>query len=138
MSLSRPLALASILLVGCDPIDPMPPDQPCREAGYAIANRTLSCTGNAELSQTRYDRFRKEFTCIEWAPDDPRYSIDFGPEDLFGCAYVLSSLPCELVDLYGNDLDTWLRTTDTCALVVELEGVDTSHLIEGADTGAGQ
>lgn len=130
------LAVAGVALTSCDPIDPMPPDQACREAGYAIANRTLTCTGNATLSQTRYDRFRKDFTCIEWEPDDSRYTVDFGPEDLFGCAYVLSNLPCELVDLYGDDLDTWLRATDSCALVVELDGVDVSHLIDGSDTGS--
>jgi len=124
-------------LTGCSPIDPMPPDQPCREAGYAIANRTLTCSGNADLAQKRYDTFEKDYTCIEWKTTDPRFNHEFGPEDLFGCAYVLSNLPCELVDQYGNDIEAWLMTTDSCALVVELEGVDTSHLIP-EDTGGGQ
>jgi hypothetical protein len=135
-----PLGLLAVWMVSCSPIDPMPPDQPCREAGYAIASRTLTCTGNAELSQSRYDTFRKQYTCIEWETTDPRFTSEFGPEDLFGCAYVLSNLPCELVDQYGNNLDAWLTTTDSCALVVEMEGVDTSHLIpsDTGDTGGGQ
>lgn len=135
-----PIVLSLLVLAGCSPIEPMPPDQPCREAGYAIASRTLSCTGDAKLSQDRYDSFRKDFTCIEWETTDPRFDVDFGPEDLFGCAFVLSNLPCELVDQYGDDLDAWLAATDSCALVVELEGVDTSSLIPGdtGDTGGDQ
>ena len=126
------------MATSCLPIDPMPPDQPCLEAGYAIASRTLECTGNAKLSQDRYDAFRKEFTCIEWDVTDPRLGLDFGAQDLFGCAFVLSNLPCELVDEKGDDIEAWLLSTDTCALVVEMEGVDTSHLLSDPDTGGGQ
>jgi len=46
-------AVASALLGGCDPIEPMPSDLPCREAGYAIAARTAQCTGDAALGQAR-------------------------------------------------------------------------------------
>ena len=112
----------------------MPPDQPCKEAGYAIASRTLSCTGNAELAQKRYNRFERDYACIEWQATDPRFNTEFGPEDLFGCAFVLSNLPCALAYAYGNNLDFWLSATESCALVVELAGVDTSHLLSD-DTG---
>lgn len=83
--LSLRILLPLLLLGGCDPIDPMPPDLPCREAGYAIAARTAECTGDAQLGQERYDAYRAEFECIEWSPDDPELMDTAGPaaEDLF-------------------------------------------------------
>ncbi|MFO0006047.1 MAG: hypothetical protein ACK559_33475, partial [bacterium] len=51
----RIIALSGALLGGCDPIEPMPSDLPCREAGYAIAARTTQCTGDAALGQARYE-----------------------------------------------------------------------------------
>lgn len=117
----RPLA-ALVLLVACAPITTMPPDLPCREAGYAIAARTAQCTGDAALGEARYAAFREAYTCIEWSPDDPQLT-DTGAlthaEDLFSCAFTLRNLPCELVEELGDDLDAWLALDPGCTWVVE-------------------
>lgn len=114
-------------MVGCgDPIQPMPEDLPCREAGYAIAARTVQCTGDAALGQARYDTFREEYTCLLWAADDPRLQDptvwDTGPAkphpaDLFSCAFTLRNLPCELVAELGDDLAAWLAQDPGCTWV---------------------
>lgn len=108
-------------LGGCAPIKPMEPDLPCREAGYAIAARTAECTGDGELAQARYEQFRKEFECIEWKGDDPRFDETGGPEaeDLFSCAFTIRNLPCETVKELGGDLSAWLATDPGCSWVVK-------------------
>ena len=114
--------LALISLASCKAIDTMPPDLPCREAGYAIAARTAECTGDTELGQARYDRFREEFTCIEWSPEDPMLT-DTGAtvhaEDLFSCAFTIRNVPCELEPELGDDLGAWLALDPGCTWVVD-------------------
>lgn len=113
-----------LLLAGCDPIAPMPADLPCREAGYAIAARTAECTGNVELGQSRYERYRSQWSCIEWSADDPLLldTANPGPEDLFSCAFTLRNLPCEMVDELGNDIGAWLELDPGCSWVATPRG----------------
>lgn len=124
MSPRHLIVLPVLALAGCDPIDPMPADLPCREAGYAIAARTAECTGDAELAQKRYDAYRAEFQCIEWSADDPELMDTAGPaaEDLFSCAFTLRNLPCEFVDDLGDDVEAWLSMDPGCTWVAKKKG----------------
>ena len=61
-------------LAGCASLQALPPDAPCVEAGYAISRRTFECTGDAELANARFERYRREFECI----DLPKWSVDTG------------------------------------------------------------
>ena len=108
----------------CDPIQPMPPDLPCREAGYAIAARTDACTGDSQAAQDRYDAFRRQYRCIEWEADDPVLLDDATPnaEDLFSCAFTIRNTACEIVDELGDDIDLWMDLDPGCSWVAERKG----------------
>jgi hypothetical protein len=92
-------------------------EQPCLEAGYAVARRTEECTGDRELANERYDRFERQWRCIPTPPDDPELR-DIAP-DLYGCAATISSLSCDAVDELGDDLELWLGVDPACGYVVE-------------------
>lgn len=116
--------LLPLLLAGCDPIKPMPEALPCREAGYAIAARTAQCTGDVDLGEQRYDAYRAQFECIEWAADDPVLLDTATPEaeQLFSCAFTIRNLPCEVVDELGDDIEAWLSTDPGCTWVAREKG----------------
>ena len=132
----RIIALSGALLGGCDPIEPMPSDLPCREAGYAIAARTTQCTGDAALGQARYERFRAQYACIRWQADDPRLAesvsisggggLDTGgtphAADLWSCAFTLRNVPCELEPELGDDIDAWMDLDPGCSWVAKPKG----------------
>jgi hypothetical protein len=104
------------LLWACVPIETLPGDSPCLEAGYAISRRTLDCEGDPNLANARFEQFRREYDCreIDWQelPDDV-----FGG-DLFHCAMSMGELACELVLDYGDDLESWLSSSNACDCVV--------------------
>jgi hypothetical protein len=92
-------------------------DQPCIEAGYAIARRTEECTGDRELANERFHAFERAWKCIPTPPDDPEFR-DIAP-DLYGCAATISSLSCDAVEEFGDDLWYWLGVDPACGYVVE-------------------
>jgi hypothetical protein len=92
-------------------------DQPCLEAGYAIARRTEECTGDLERANDRFHQFERQWTCIPTPPDDPDL-WDVAP-DLYACAATISSLSCDAVDELGDDLSRWLGVDPGCGWVVE-------------------
>ena len=115
--------LAALALGGCQLIEPMPGDQPCKEVGWAIAARTHACTGDVELANARYEDFSDQNDCVEWTADDERLGA-VPPEDLFSCAFTIRNLPCETVTELGDDLDAWLALDEGCAYVVQPAGGD--------------
>jgi hypothetical protein len=96
------------------------PDQPCQEAGFAIARRTEECTGDRELANARYEAFGRDWECIETRPDDPEFSGIAA--DLYGCAATITSLSCDTVDEFGDDLSLWLTVDPACGYIVEPKG----------------
>ena len=52
------------MLMGCPSLKALPQDQPCLEAGYAIARRTFECTGDGDLANARYELFEAEYTWL--------------------------------------------------------------------------
>ena len=113
-----------VWLLGCQSLDAVDPEAPCLEAGYAIAWRTYDCTGDADLANARYERFAENYECI--AIDYPEIDAEGltllenakNPGNYFHCAFLIGELACELVDQYGDDIDQWLATSETCDLVV--------------------
>lgn len=97
----------------------MEPDDFCQEVGYAIAGRTQDCTGDGELAEARYAAFEENYTCVEVDPSDTAGVSGVRPEDLFACPLAIRNLACELVESHGDNLDAWLATSPTCALLVE-------------------
>jgi hypothetical protein len=124
----------ALLLAGCASLQALPKDSPCVEAGYAISRRTFECTGDGDLANARFERFEKQFACIEL----PDWFVDTGivtqylqtdgsggalsPPDYYHCAFAMELLPCELVEEYGDDLGQWLNSSNACAYVIEPKG----------------
>jgi hypothetical protein len=111
-------------LLACASLEPVDPEAPCLEAGYAIAWRTFDCTGDEDLANARYELFAKnyEYFPIVYPEIDVLGTSLLAPADTpgnyFHCAFLMGELACELVDQYGDDLDLWLSTSPTCDLVV--------------------
>jgi hypothetical protein len=110
--------LVALLLPGCLAMHELPPEQPCWEAGYAIAYVTEECTGDRELANARYEAFEAAYTCIPHRPAaDEEAGID--PEDLYDCANRIASLSCETAKEFGDDLSQWMSVSGACPLVAE-------------------
>lgn len=39
------------------------------------------------------------------------------PEDLYDCAFAISSLPCDVVEDFGDDLERYMEISPGCPLV---------------------
>ena len=108
---------------GCLGFQPGDPEQPCWEAGYAIAAVTEDCTGDRELANARYEAFDAAYTCIPREPDDPELLAQgIGPEDLYDCAFAIGRLPCAVVEDFGDDIAAYLSISPGCALVTAPAG----------------
>jgi hypothetical protein len=110
-----PVALGTLL--GCASLEGMDPDQPCLEAGYAIASRTFDCEDDGELANARYERFAEELACIPH-PLEEEDGAKLNPQvDLFHCAYTIRTLGCGDADRFGDDLAAWMSVSPACNLV---------------------
>lgn len=117
LALWLPAAAVLSLLTACDVLRPVPPDQYCKEAGYAIASRTFECTGDDALANARYERFTEAYSCIEY--DLERTNVQGAAEkDLFHCGLAIGAMTCEEVADCGDDIGCYLTRSPTCALVV--------------------
>lgn len=110
--------------LACSSLGEVDGEAPCREVGYSIAWRTFACTNDADLANARYEQFTSQYECIEVGfPEvdaENQYLLDAqdNPANWFHCAFVVGELACELVDDYGDDLDAWLESSDSCGRVV--------------------
>ena len=104
------------LLIGCPAFTAIEGDSPCLEVGYALAYVAETCSGSRDAGNARYEQFVDEYTCI-----DSSVAVEQGyaPEDLYDCAFAISSLPCEVTEEYGDDLSLYMDISPGCALVVE-------------------
>lgn len=107
--------LLPLLLMGCAGFRPIDPQQPCLEAGYAIAATTERCTGDRALANQRYESFASQYTCIDRVPSEDSWPA----EDLYDCAFSIELLPCEVAAEFGDDLARYLSMSPACALVTQ-------------------
>lgn len=105
-------AIVVLAVPGCQSIDEMPGDQPCKDAAFGMASRTYECSGDAELANARYERFASEYKCIDVDPSSP----DTG--NYFHCSVAIGELTCEQVEQLGEDLDKWFAVSNACAYVI--------------------
>lgn len=89
---------APILLVGCPGSYDMELDEPCRQAGFAIASRHQACTGDADAANALYERFVDEYAC----------TVAKLSKDDYRCAYNLNALDCQAVEALRDDLPGYL------------------------------
>lgn len=96
------------------------PEQPCLEAGYAIAYAAASCTGDDDLANARFEDFQEQYACIGRTPDDPDLAAaGIAPEDLYECGFAIQQLPCDVVDDFGDDLSAYLAISPACPWILE-------------------
>ncbi|MCC6899442.1 MAG: hypothetical protein IT377_10735 [Polyangiaceae bacterium] len=106
------VALVVWLVAACTGIEALPEDQPCRDVALSIAQRTMDCTEDADLSQARLDAFHERYSCIE---------VDVAKDDvgnLYHCSSMVSGMTCAEVKQAGDDLDQWLAVSPACPLIV--------------------
>lgn len=106
----------TLFTFGCS--HPLPPDQYCKEAAWAIAGRTQECTGDVALAEARYAQFFEDYACVEFDIQDYD-SAPIAYENLFHCPLAIRALPCELVDSYADDLSLWMTASPVCRVLVE-------------------
>lgn len=131
-----------LCLLACRGYESADPTEVCKEAGYSIANRTLACTGDNELANTRYRRTMSEFQCLAQPSPPP---VDPGQPDPPGktfqsqlqCAQSLFELTCDQVIASGDNLATWLSISEGCSTLFSNSGpdggIDGAVFVDAAD-----
>jgi hypothetical protein len=116
------LAVVALGLGGCR--RSLPEDALCKEVGYAIAGRTVQCTGDEALGNARFAAFEDDYTCIDVPVENLTQdtAAPVAPQNLYHCPLAIRNLPCELVLDYGDDLDRWLTASPVCAAITESGG----------------
>lgn len=135
-SLMRVVALLGLCLPGMaavacgQPYEAFPLDQVCRDAGYAIAARTLDCEGDTSLAQQRYDRFNRDYRCGVT-------SLERDPVDVYyHCTSQISGASCEQIRSFGDDLGKYLSLSPTCAQFLQGPGLSQGAAGAGGEAGA--
>ena len=99
-------------------------DSPCREVAYAIAARTVECTGDDAAADRRAQSIQGRYTCLAPGPeangDDTASFV--APENLYHCAYTIRALSCAEVDAFGDDLEQWLTVSPICDRILVAVG----------------
>ena len=124
------------LFANCDPFDDARGDDVCNSAGYAIANRTVDCTNDTKLANSRYSDFHYGFQCLyeSSTPENEK-------NKWFSCSDVISDLDCKLVQENGHNLSWWISDPKCQGLYLQIEtsdaGVDDADGAVDAATDSG-
>lgn len=105
-------ATLAAAIVACSGIEELPEDQPCRDVGISIAQRTMDCTSDEKLARERADAFDERYSCID---------VDVAKDDvgnLYHCSSMVGGMTCGEVEKAGDDLDQWLTVSPACGLVI--------------------
>lgn len=112
--------------LGCiDQISELTPQDACDAVGFSIANRTLKCTGDADLATARWETAAAGTCLVEWTGFE-------GVDESFRCSEELGALSCARVAAFGDDISRWLGSVDACAGVVSVGGT----VLGTGDTGS--
>ena len=115
----------------------LPEDALCKEVGYAIAGRTVQCTGDEALGDARFESFEDDYTCVDVPVENLTQdtAAPVAPQNLYHCPLALRNLPCELVIEYGDDLDRWLTASPVCAYIASPDGGSSDSAAPTGDPG---
>lgn len=107
------LAFAGVTLsASCQGSYEMDRDEPCRQAGFAIASRNQACNGDADHANALYERFVDEYLC----------SVSHLSQDAFRCAYNINALDCQEVATKGDDLNGYLSANGCGSILLSKDG----------------
>lgn len=113
--------LVSLALAGCGGVSDFDDDDACKNAGYAIASRTLDCTSNPTLANERYLSMRRSTRCTAKSIGETEFKCGNDPKcglTQFTCAVMLNKTTCAEVASYGDDIDRWLAHSGYCANIM--------------------
>jgi len=105
--------LLPLLVAGCASTwEEMPVRQVCDDVGFAVAARTMACTGDADLAQRREEDLLASYDCTVVSLDEPidRY---------YHCPVAVQALTCPEVRAAGDDLASWLDASWVCGHILE-------------------
>lgn len=139
-SFSLLLAVGALSLASCD--QELPGDEICRDIGYAIANKSFECDGDADLANKRYEDFTSRYTCkIKDIPGEDQLlddRISEPPRDSVGdpykCSAAILQFTCDKVAQIGEDYDQWLSASSFCGAAYDPIGTSSG----GGSGGSGQ
>lgn len=116
---------ALLALAACTGSEEPTPQDACKEAGFAVANRTVTCGQSRDVGNARYHELLDHFACVATFPTyhDPVDDLspttppptEMRPEEAFGCAVQLRQLSCEGVLASGDLMTWWLSASPSCS-----------------------
>ena len=83
----------------------------CEDSAQAVSQQTLSCGGDVELANDRYDRVLSSAPCIA--------KVQAGADPDGSCAAAIRRLTCEQAEKLGDDARGWLERAE-CATTFDL------------------
>ena len=128
------LVAAALSASACfNPQSDVTADDLCRSVPYAFASRTLSCTGDADLANARYEQFSANLVCLY----DPGLH-DYEKRAWFRCAGSVSAVDCDALAAAGTDFGRVLATIVDCAgHYAPVNGAPTADAGDEADASDG-
>ncbi len=87
----------------------------CKEIGYALASRTVTCGEGAERGNEAFEQFSTSFSCNDEEPP-----LDAGPDaasafvSIMDCVEDMLVVPCDLLVGAEGSLDRALTSSDAC------------------------
>ena len=76
----------------------------CEQVGFAIASRTLACSGDTALANSRFEDFQASTQCTS----------DSVADLYFSCVRAVNAKSCAEVSQLADDFDQWIDTASTC------------------------
>ena len=102
------LALLVLLLCACTGQEEVEGDALCEDAAQAVAQQTVSCGGDIEVGNARYDAVLAAAPCIAK-----------GNEPNVSCSLQIKKLSCDEVETLGDDAFAWINRPE-CAMTFEI------------------
>jgi hypothetical protein len=121
--------------VSCQGYEEPDGNDACQEAGYAIANRTVTCGGDRDTGNERYRSLFRQYTCIAQfgVYVDPVDSVDgtppapvpnqIPPGAAFGCSVAIRQISCDQASRNGDSIASWLGAAPTCGQIFSGPGL---------------
>jgi hypothetical protein len=91
--------LLVVLLAACTGQEDAEGDALCEDAAQAVAQQTVSCGGDIELGNSRYEAVLSAAPCIANVQGEAKGS----------CSVEIKKLTCDEVETLGDDVFAWIN-----------------------------
>jgi hypothetical protein len=130
--------VAGACLVSCKGFEEAEGSDACKEAGYSIANRTVTCGGDRDTANARYTALFDQYSCVadfgsyvdvtdedpfNPAPPAPVSPHHITPDEAFRCSVAVRAVSCEVAQANGDTIASWLAASPVCARIFEGPGL---------------